>query len=107
MLERRSVSEVSSGTKIAHERAMPRYSALVAGAAMPVTRRFPSQGYVNPLASCNRVVVTASYHVEGVEASNAFNLFRGRRRCVRCQMDVESQRQGGSSAQQCRRLAAV
>jgi len=34
-------------------------------------RKFPTQGYVNPLASCNRVVVTASYHVEGFEATNA------------------------------------
>ena len=46
---------------------LPRYSALVAGASMPVAAQVSLTGVRNPLASCSRVVVTASYHVEGVE----------------------------------------
>ena len=50
---------------------MSRYSALVAGASMPVAAQVSLTGVRNPLASCKSSNLTASYHVEGVDRQHS------------------------------------
>ena len=61
------------GTKIAREKAMPRYSALVAGASMPVAAQLSLTGVRNSPCLLQSSSFTASYHVEGVERHGQHN----------------------------------